>query len=66
MTLAEVMRRIEYIKSVAGDDERAHSKEDDLHQDVLHNIANGTAESPQEMARLALTTSEIEFYRWCA
>jgi hypothetical protein len=32
----------------------------------LQAIAHGTCEDPQECARLALTTTEIEFARWCS
>lgn len=65
MTPEEVMARVEEINKVAEDDERAHSLEDDLRQDVLEAIADG-APNAKELARTALLTSEIEFARWCA
>ena len=48
-----------------GDDEIAHSFEDDLREKVLEDIANG-AENPQELAREVLETSKVHFERWCA
>ena len=66
MSLEDVKKAIEKIEAVSADDEAAHSYEDDLHKDVLHAIADGTAEDPKAMAELALTTVDIEFARWCA
>lgn len=66
MTVKDVEHAIAKIDSCKGDDEAAHSYEDDLHMDVLRAIADGEAESPVEMAALALTTKDIDFARWCA
>lgn len=66
MTIKEVEDAVAFLASIAGDDEAAHSDEDALHRDVLTAIADGTAENPKEMARLALTTTHIEFERWMA
>lgn len=65
MTIAEIERRIAHIEAIRGDDESAHSAEDDLRADVLRAIANGAADAAA-MAKLALTTERIEFARWCA
>lgn len=65
MTVEEIKDRVQKIRDLAGDDERAHSMEDDLHQDVLAEIANG-APNAAELAREALLTLGIEFARWCA
>jgi hypothetical protein len=62
----DVARQVERIREMAGDDEAAHSEEDGLHRKVLGAIAAGEAESPAECARIALTTNEINFHRWCA
>lgn len=35
-----------------------------LHYAVLSAIAEGTCENPQECAKLALSSSEIDFPRW--
>lgn len=67
MTPEEVLLRVNRIRDMAGDHEAAHSEEDALHRDVLAAIASGAAKPwPQECARIALTTAEIEFARWCA
>ncbi len=65
-TVEDVERELALIRKHSGDDEVAHSMEDDLHQCVLMAIANQTAVEPVAMARLALTTLEMDFERWCA
>lgn len=65
MELSEVESRIEGIRAVAGDDEVAHSREDELRDDVLKAIAEG-ASNAAELAGAALSTRDIEFARWCA
>jgi hypothetical protein len=66
VTVLAVKEAIKEIHRVAQDDETAHSLEDKLRANVLKAISNGKAEDPKEMARLALTTSKIDFCRWCA
>jgi len=61
-----VRRNVELVRDMAGDDEAAHCQEDGLHHAVLLAISRGTATDPAECARLALTTNEIKFSRWCA
>lgn len=46
--------------------ESFHRMEDQLHQDVLRAIADGTAEDPCELARLALSTLDVDMERWYA
>lgn len=65
MTVEEVKEAIKRIDSMSGDDEAAHSAEDDLHQEVLAAIADGTEHSA-ELAKEALKTLDISFARWCA
>jgi CHASE3 domain sensor protein len=65
MTIEELAERIEEIRDLAGDDEVAHSSEDRLRHDVLVAIAAG-CDNARELAALVLTTSDIEFARWCA
>jgi hypothetical protein len=62
----KVKDRIEEIKGMMGDNESAHIHEDLLWRDVLSAIADGTCENPQECARLAITTDELDFERWYA
>ena len=69
MTIDTIKSRLEEIRRIAGDNERAHSAEDELHQDVLRAIADGDIEpldSIREAARLALASIDIEFERWSA
>ena len=61
-----VERQVAIIATIAGDDEAAHSAEDDLRTCVLEAISEGVATDPEECARLALTTADIKFERWCA
>ena len=65
ITIEQVKQAIESIKDITWDDEAAHGKEDSLRDQVLQAIANGSPDS-QELARLALTTNDIDFCRWCA
>jgi hypothetical protein len=66
LTVAEVERRVEDIRAMAGDDESAHGAEDSLHSDVLAAIANGVCDDSAACAKAALATHDIEFARWCA
>lgn len=66
MTIQEVADCIAKIDAVKWDDESAHSREDAMRETVLRAIADGTAEDAAEMARLALTTEDMDFARWCA
>jgi len=67
MTLTEIESRVQAIRDMACDFERAHSLEDKLWADVLEAISNEECECPKaEAAAMALTTRQIEFERWCA
>jgi len=65
VTVDDVREFVEEIRLSAGDDEVAHSMEDELYVAVLQAIANG-ADSPEKLAAEALKTKDIEFSRWCA
>jgi len=65
VTSDEVRARLDALRAIAGDDEAAHAEEDNLRADVLGAIQAG-APNPQQLAWLALKTSDIEFERWCA
>ena len=56
------------IESMAGDDEAAHTKEDQLYYEILKLIAEGalSGEDAVLCAKEALKTVEIDFARWCA
>jgi len=62
----EVRKRVAEIKASAGDAEKAHRLENELHFDVLNAIAASTCEDPAACARAALKTRLIDFPRWCA
>ncbi len=62
----DIEARLELIGKIAGDDEAAHAREDELHQQVLTLIAEGKCPDPLRWSELALKTQEIEFERWCA
>lgn len=72
ITVEEARRVVEYIRSVAGDDEVAHALEDALRAVVLQTIADTVTlaktdrHDVAELARVALSTSELDFSRWCA
>ena len=65
MNLEDVKKAVLDIDARKGDDESAHSAEDDLHQNVLREVAICNPESI-EMAKEALKTLDIKFSRWCA
>ena len=65
MTREDVINAVEDIRMESEDDERAHSLEDDLYEQVLLAVINNNPES-KEMAKEALKTKEIKFSRWCA
>ena len=66
--IIEVKSVLSVIKKAAsaGDHERAHELEDDLHQAVLQAIADGTAKDPENMAKAALESLNLDFERWYA
>ena len=66
MTVDEIKIQVKIIGEVAGDAEVAHAYEDQLHQTVLRNIAEGMCEDPTGCAAAALLTNEFDFPRWCA
>jgi hypothetical protein len=68
MTIETIKAEVKRIEGLSWDSEVAHGREDDLHQAVLANIADGTLEgcTPAEAAREALKSTNISFARWCA
>ncbi len=66
VTPRKVMQWVLKLKGMAGDDECAHSEEDAIHRRVLSAIAEGKCTDPAECSRLAISTDEIDFARWCA
>jgi len=66
VTPEEVRRRVDKITAEAGDDEVAHSDEDELHHDVLRHIAATAPDPWRTLAAVALETEHIDFARWYA
>ena len=68
MTREDIKVRLAKIHDSQGDDEVAHSLEDDLRADFLNSIAVGAVplEDIQDLAALVLTSRELDFERWCA
>ena len=66
MTTSDALEFIQQIALSRGDYEHAHSLEDQLRERVLKAIAGGKAEDPVKLAKIALSTSEIQFPRYCA
>jgi len=65
VTLGEVRQEVERIRACAGDDEAAHSYEDDLRHKFIEYVASQGGQLA-EMAKLVLSTTDIDFARWCA
>jgi uncharacterized protein YgfB (UPF0149 family) len=68
MTYQEIKERIKSIQEIAeknGDNEVAHSEEDELYQDFIEYVAQ-RKDALGRKASLVLSTREIDFYRWYA
>lgn len=66
LSVEEVRREVERIKTIRNDDESAHASEDALWQRVLRAIAREKCTDPVACAKEALKTGNIDFCRWCA
>lgn len=60
MTPEELKQKVEQVIECAGDDETAHSMEDNLHIELINEFCPEWVRS--EVKRL----SEADFCRWCA
>ncbi|MDD5543930.1 MAG: hypothetical protein PHX83_12220 [Acidobacteriia bacterium] len=65
MTTKDIKGFISEIDSVKTDYEKAHALEDELREDFIKEVAKRRDEIG-EMAKLILSTNEIEFARDCA
>jgi len=65
MTVNEAKQKVETLKEIAGDDEAAHGFEDNLRDDFIRYAATEKGKVGR-IARIILTTSKIDFCRWCA
>ena len=68
LTKEIALKEVENIKSIAADDEAAHSKEDSLHLWFIACVAAGMYKKEEvvEVANIVKSTSDIDFARWCA
>lgn len=72
MTLEEIEIKLQEIKDVSGDDEKAHSLADKLYFDFVKYIAEETRNIPigkttlSSLAKRVLKVEDIDFKRWCA
>ena len=67
MTLEHIKTRIAHIKSTRDDDEHAHCEEDQLRKEFIDYV-RVAPNDPQlaEKAALVLSTTNLDFARWCA
>ena len=66
MTLDEVKAWVAKIYAGRGDDECAHSEEDDLHVAFIRHVAEVGDPALKEMATEVLKTNNISFSGWHA
>lgn len=66
MTLEEVRKRVAEIVKGQDDPEEAHYAEDRLREDLLSYLAEVAPAELGELAKLAVSTSELDFMRWYA
>lgn len=64
MNKEQIESRIQRIKDLSDDGERAHVEEDALREDFIKHIA--TMPQLKELAELVLSTNQINFCRWYA
>lgn len=60
MTPEQLKTKVKEIIAMAGDDEVAHSREDDLHLEVIRAFC------PDWVVKEIDTLSKADFARWCA
>ena len=67
MSIEDIKARIDDIREVAGDDEAAHSREDELYADFIAFVAKEPMSwGLADKAKLVLSTRDLKFERWCA
>ena len=65
MTLYEIIKRLQVIKTAGDDSEVAHELEDELYVDVLTDIASG-GKQHERKAALVLESQDYSHSRWYA
>ena len=68
MTEQEALSAIEMIKRMAADDEMAHRREDDLREEFIRSVEDGSlrGKKARKIAKIILSSNDIKFARWCA
>ena len=66
MDLKHIQKIIKQIKNQAGDDEGAHSLEDDLYHNFIEWLSQTRKDDIGIMAKEIIKTEKIDFARWCA
>ena len=68
LTKEMALSAVEDIRRAANDDEGAHSMEDSLYLAFVECCAAGLYEPGEaaEVAKVVLSTHDIDFARWCA
>lgn len=66
MTPDDVKQKVETIRASSDDAESAHSMEDELYENILTAIRDGTIVDAVKCCEEALKTKELKFPRWCA
>ena len=64
MTLEDIEKEVDKIRSIAWDSEVAHGEEDRLYANFVQHIAETGDKNQQEMANAVLETKNFKFSRW--
>ena len=66
MDLKYIKQEVAKIEAMKGDDESAHSAEDELRAEFIALVAEAGSPELAAMAREVMKTEQIAFCRWCA
>jgi hypothetical protein len=66
MTVSFIQEYLEFIRSIASDDERAHVMEDNIHFAVIESISLGKCQDIVNCCKEVMKSTDIPFHRWCA
>ena len=68
LTKEDAIKLVDAIEKIKGDDEIAHTEEDNLRELYVESCANGlyTKKEMIEIGKIVLSTKDISFARWCA
>jgi len=68
ITIEDLNKDIESLKRMCDDDEAAHGFEDAIRGRILESFSkyDYTPQEIKDISNLALSTSDLDFARWCA